>query len=292
MTSESIATITVMSDDNPPSQDRDELRDELERRDALLAELLRSGQLDMAALTKRGIVIAEAKSTGAAAREAEAQAAHYAMPGASPRAVRRSGPPRREFVLDAADALRAPASPRLNADIVAIREGVELRPRQYSSIRREDEQTYRRRPEAHARYLVPAIDHDTLAPYKGVVAASDWELERRIATPRALRLWHLDHVLAVLDLLEALIADEADAERVARAERVVWQLARTVPDALVPGKAIDHARVRDAVKAERDELEPLDEPVRTRVVEQLRALPPSARLWGRELRDVKESETG
>lgn len=249
---------------------------------------MRDGRIDAAVLTEHGIDVLEFKHRAVPVEEAERQVREYAraVPGARTRVVRRAGPPRRELVLEAADALGAPASPRLNAEMIALREGVELSPRQYSSLRREDETSYQRRPGGQARYLVPAIDWNTLEPFKGVVAASDWPLEERIATPRALRLWHLRHTLAVLGLWELLLVEGAEEERSERAERVLWQLARSVPDALQPGVPPDGSRVREAVAAERDELEPLDVPLREQTALQLAALPQAAQLWGRTIHDA------
>src|ERR1700712_4030542 len=88
--------------------------------------------------------------------------------------------PAREHAHRALMLLQAPAAPKL---IVAVHDGFfpgDLSASKLSSLRRDEERSYRAAPGARPYYLCPALTHDLLSPARALVTISTWTLEQRI----------------------------------------------------------------------------------------------------------------
>ncbi|TQS42565.1 hypothetical protein [Cryptosporangium phraense] len=148
--------------------------------------------------------------------------------------------PLREQVHQALALLGAPAAPRL---IVAVHEafsGGEVPSARLTSLRRDEERSYRSAPHARPYYLCAALTHDLLAPSRGLLAISTWPMATRIIGPLSPRV---DFLTAAIHLAEQLqrIPDPGPA-----ATRLLWRFA-----ANIPGAKQDPAAVARAAEAER-----------------------------------------
>ncbi|GAA0938811.1 hypothetical protein [Nonomuraea longicatena] len=179
----------------------------------------------------------------------------------------------RERVHQALDVLGAPAQPRL---VVAVSEAFfagGLRSAQLTSIRRDEERSFRAAPYGRPYYLCAALT-DRLSPARGLLAQSGWPLERRMVGPLSPRVDFLTCARAVA----ARVAGAAEPSQ--EALRLLARMGRNIPggELVELGRDVDPARVAElaaaelAVHAERDTLhraelarrarEQLDDPAR------------------------------
>ena len=119
--------------------------------------------------------------------------------------------PLREQVHHALTLLTVPAAPRL---IVAVHEAFfsgEMVPARLTSLRRDEERSYRSAPNARPYYLCPALTADLLAPARGLLAVSTWTMADRIVGPLSPRVHYLTSAIQVADYVARL--DEHGADR-------------------------------------------------------------------------------
>ncbi|UFS99603.1 hypothetical protein [Nocardia huaxiensis] len=156
-----------------------------------------------------------------------------------------AGVPVREHVHRALTLLSVPAAPRL---IVSVHEGFfsgELVAARLTSLRRDEERSFRGAPLARPYYICAALTVDLLAPARGLMAVSTWPLERRVVGPLSART---DLLTAVIRLAEHV----SKAERVSPSgHRVLRQLSATIPGVRSTGLEVDADAV---IAAARDEL--------------------------------------
>jgi hypothetical protein len=158
--------------------------------------------------------------------------------------------PIRDQVLTSLRMLTRPSAARLIVDVARARFGENLPPGRLASLRRDDERSYQRAPGSRPAYLVPALSHDRLAPVRGLVALSSWPLEVRIIAPASPRVDMLHALAALIDTSEK----HKETAWARSLERILWRLARTVPDAVDPRSDLDLGRARNAVAVELAEL--------------------------------------
>ncbi|WP_327582066.1 hypothetical protein OHA25_39850 [Nonomuraea sp. NBC_00507] len=154
----------------------------------------------------------------------------------------------REQVHQGLRLLGATAQPRL---IVAVSEaflGGTIRSTQLTSLRRDEERSFRSSPYGRPYYLCAALT-DRLSPARGLLTLSSWPLERRVVGPLSPRV----------DFLTCAIAVASHAAEDERAARLLVRMARNIPGATNgslapphPGRVIEAARAELAVHAERD----------------------------------------
>ncbi|MFC8532208.1 hypothetical protein [Nocardia sp. NPDC057227] len=166
------------------------------------------------------------------------------QPGAEP--VREIVPavPVREHVHRALTLLGAPAAPKLvlavhdaffSGDLVAAR---------LTSLRRDEERSFRAAPLARPYYICSALNADLLAPARGLLAVSSWPTERRVVGPLSPRVDLLTATIRLAEHLAALPEPGPDARR------VVWKLAVSVPGVRGAPDAIDLERVVESAGRE------------------------------------------
>ncbi|MEU8001146.1 hypothetical protein AB0B66_08310 [Catellatospora sp. NPDC049111] len=162
--------------------------------------------------------------------------------------VRPSAPllPLREQVHQALVLLGAPAAPKL---IIAVHEAFqagEMVPARLTSLRRDEERSFRSAPYARPYYLCSALTSDLLSPARGLLAVSTWPMERRIIGPLSPRV----------DFLTAAIRLAEHVERIPNpspaAVRLLWRFAANIPDAALRADAMTPVNVATAAKAELD----------------------------------------
>ncbi|MEV0612275.1 hypothetical protein AB0I81_03055 [Nonomuraea sp. NPDC050404] len=165
-------------------------------------------------------------------------------------------PPRlvtvREQVHQGLRLLGACAQPRL---IVAVSDaffGGTIRSGQLTSLRRDEERSFRSSPFGRPYYLCAALT-DRLSPARGLLTLSAWPLERRVVGPLSPRV---DFLTCAIAVARREAENEADEER---AGRLLVRMARNIPGATDgalgapdPGRVIEAARAELRVHAERD----------------------------------------
>jgi hypothetical protein len=139
--------------------------------------------------------------------------------------------------------LMMPASPKLVDQVCRGLWGVELGVA--TSLRRDEERSWRSAPGSRPFYVCPALHHATLKPVRALLTLSTWELEQRICSPVS----PLTHRLVVASRVAEAIAN-LGATTTSQAELLTW-LAADIPGAL-PGNGSaglpDPRQVHDAAE--------------------------------------------
>jgi hypothetical protein len=154
--------------------------------------------------------------------------------------------PLREQVHQALVLLGAPAAPKL---IIAVHEAFqvgEMVPARLTSLRRDEERSFRSAPYSRPYYLCPALTHDLLAPARGLLAVSTWPMQQRIVGPLSPRVDFLTSAVRLADHIER-IPNPTPA-----AIRLLWRFAANIPDAAVSADAMAPPGVAQAARAELD----------------------------------------
>ena len=152
--------------------------------------------------------------------------------------------PLREQVHQALTLLTVPAAPRL---ISAVHEALfagAIPAARLTSLRRDEERSFRTAPFGRPYYLCAALTADLLAPVRGLLAVSTWPMERRVIGPLSPRV---DYLTAAVQIAESVqrIASPGPA-----AWRLLWRFAVNIPGGSArPGEA-GAAAVARAARAE------------------------------------------
>ncbi|MFZ3494659.1 hypothetical protein ACODT5_15775 [Streptomyces sp. 5.8] len=203
-------------------------------------------------------------------------------------AARGSQLPAREHVHRALMLLGVPAAPKL---IVGVHEAFfpgELSASKLSSLRRDEERSYRSSPGARPYYLCPALAHDLLTPVRALITISTWTLEQRVIGPLSPRVDFLTGALRIAEAVHTSAADGPSPE----ALRLLWRFAVNIPDAMPRnasghGGALDAQQVIGAAQAELDVHTDTDRATRAAAARQARkSLGDDEQLFGAPLRGV------
>lgn len=185
---------------------------------------------------------------GAAVAVAGAAAARGGGPlppeGAATTPARGSLLPLREQVHQALTLLAAPAAPKLvsavhEAFFTGLIPSVRL-----TSLRRDEERSFRSAPFARPYYVCAALTAELLAPARGVLAVSTWPLDRRVIGPLSPRVNYLS---AAIRVAESYLRIPGPGPA---AQRLLWRLAANIPGASGGARNMDPARVARAAQAE------------------------------------------
>ncbi|HMH94052.1 MAG TPA: hypothetical protein VK586_23605 [Streptosporangiaceae bacterium] len=152
--------------------------------------------------------------------------------------------PIREQVHQALTLLGVPAAARL---ILAVHDAFfsgPLVPARLTSIRRDEERSFRAAPHARAYYLCAALTADLLAPARGLLAVSTWKLDRRVIGPLSPRVDYLTAAVHVAQGIQRL--PDAGAE----APRLLRKFAANIPGVHAGAQSIDPDQVIQAARAE------------------------------------------
>jgi hypothetical protein len=183
----------------------------------------------------------------------------------------------RQAVIGALAEIGVPSRARLVADYAEARFGERVEPRAFAALRRDERRAWGK-GSARPTYVVPALEGRFYQPIRGLLALSDWPLERRLIGPWSERA---DHLAATAQLARQLAwlnnRDQDGAERLAP---VVAGMALSIPGAM-DGAGVDTARVEDAAEAERAGLFARDDPWRREAAARAREqLIDEQQLWG------------
>jgi hypothetical protein len=180
--------------------------------------------------------------------------------------------PIREVVLDIADELGVPISPRLISDYAVATLGMSIPPTRFGSLRRDEERAYRRDPHARPAWVGPAINAAGLAAIPRLIVSSAWEPERRLIGARTLRVNHLK----VLLNLTNKVADADD-----RVKKALLAMVGRFATWLPIGAKLDIEDVALKANAELANIEPQDREQRAAAARELVKMVPMFQLWGR-----------
>ncbi|MBH0780025.1 hypothetical protein [Nocardia bovistercoris] len=150
----------------------------------------------------------------------------------------------RDHVHRALTLLSAPASPKV---VMAVHEGFfsgQLVAARLTSLRRDEERSFRAAPYGRPFYICAALTTDLIAPARGLLAVSTWSLARRMIGPLSPRV---DLLTAVIRLAEHMVDQNATGPA---AQRVLWRLAVSVPGVAGSADALDPAAVAAAARRE------------------------------------------
>ncbi|MCA2223798.1 hypothetical protein [Nonomuraea aurantiaca] len=147
--------------------------------------------------------------------------------------------------------LGACAQPRLIVAVGAAFCGGTLRSNQLTSLRRDEERSFKSSPYGRPYYLCAALT-DRLSPARGLLAASTWPQARRMVGPLSPRVDFLTCAIAVAEQVGDALIEPGGARLLAR-------MARNIPGAIDgdlgppdPARVIEAARAELAVHVERD----------------------------------------
>jgi hypothetical protein len=203
--------------------------------------------------------------------------------------------PAREHAHRALMLLQTPAAPKL---IVSVHEAFypgELSASKLSSLRRDEERSYRAAPGARPYYLCPALTHDLLSPARALVTISTWRLEQRIIGPLSPRADFLTGAIRIAEAIRGSV-DSPDTAASPTAWRLLWRFAVNIPGATSTKPAADVGtpdpnQVIDAARAELDVHADTDHATRAESARRARKqLSDTQQLFGASLRDVRHRQ--
>jgi hypothetical protein len=152
--------------------------------------------------------------------------------------------PLREQVYEALSLLQVPAAPKLIATVHEAFFGATFPTTRVTSLKRDEERSFRTAPFARPYYICAALSADYLAPSRGLLAVSTWPLELRVIGSLSPRV---DFLTAAIRVAEAI---ERIPEPPAAARRLLERFAASVSGAISPGGGADPAAVSEAARAE------------------------------------------
>lgn len=151
--------------------------------------------------------------------------------------------PLREQVHQALTLLTVPAAPRL---ISAVHEAFfagSIPGSRLTSLRRDEERSFRTAPFARPYYLCAALIADYLAPVRGLLAISTWPIEKRVIGSLSPRVDYLTAAIQIAGSLQRI------PEPSRAATRLAWRFAANIPGA-ARGDRPDPEVIADAARAE------------------------------------------
>lgn len=164
--------------------------------------------------------------------------------------------PLREQVHQALSLLTVPAAPRLIATVHEAFFTSAFPTARLTSMRRDEERSFRTAPFARPYYICAALTADLLAPARGLLAVSTWPVERRVIGSLSPRVDFLTGAIRVAEAIERLPSP------VPAARRLLWRFAASIPAAAQSAASMRPGLVRQAALAELDVHEAADNKTR------------------------------
>ncbi len=153
--------------------------------------------------------------------------------------------PLREQVYEALSLLQVPAAPKLIATVHEAFFGSTFPTTRVTSLKRDEERSFRTAPFARPYYICAALSADYLSPSRGLLAVSTWPMERRVIGSLSPRVDFLTAAVRVADAIERIPTPPPTARR------LLQRFAASIPGA--SGEARDQVKpdvVRQAADAE------------------------------------------
>jgi hypothetical protein len=240
---------------------------------------------------------AELRRAEQAWEDALADAVPQARPALEPQSPAPSGSllPLREQVYEALSLLHVPAAPKLIATVHEAFFGSTFPTTRVTSLKRDEERSFRTSPFARPYYICAALSADYLSPSRGLLAVSTWPLERRVIGSLSPRVDFLTAAIRVADAIERIPAPPLAARR------LLQRFAASIPGAAPTSQTTltsaspDQVRpdvVRQAADAELSVHADADSRMRKEAADRARKqLGDAEQLFGAKLRPVTD-ETG
>jgi hypothetical protein len=194
--------------------------------------------------------------------------------------------PIREQVHRALTLLTVPAAPKL---IIAVHETFfagEIPGTRLTSLRRDEERSFRSAPHARPYYICSALTADLLGTARGLLAVSTWPLDQRIVGPLSPRV---DFLVAAIQICEQVTRMPSPGPS---ALRMLWRLAANIPGAADGFDATKPAAIARAAEAELDVHREADRAHREAAAARARTqLDDTEQLFGSRLRLIPHTST-
>jgi hypothetical protein len=152
--------------------------------------------------------------------------------------------PLREQVYEALSMLQVPAAPRLIATVHEAFFATTFPTAKVTSLRRDEERSFRTAPFARPYYICAALSADFLSPSRGLLTVSTWPMERRVIGSLSPRVDFLEAAIRVAEAIERLPTS------VPAATRLLRRFAASVPGAAQGPAGTTPASVMAAAEAE------------------------------------------
>jgi hypothetical protein len=208
-------------------------------------------------------------------------------PGPQPAEPPGSLLPLREQVYEALSLLQVPAAPKLIATVHEAFFGSTFPTTRVTSLKRDEERSFRSAPFARPYYICAALSADYLAPSRGLLAVSTWPLERRMIGSLSPRVDFLTAAIRVAEAIER-IPEPPDAAR-----RLLQRFAASIPGGSIPGAGANPAAVKEAAAAELTVHADADDRARRAAAERARQLKQPEQLFGTtSLREIAREAAG
>jgi hypothetical protein len=210
-----------------------------------------------------------------------------AVPAAEARPSPEPGPPGsllplREQVYEALSLLQVPAAPKLIATVHEAFFGSTFPTAKVTSLKRDEERSFRTAPFARPYYICAALSADYLSPSRGLLAVSTWPMERRIIGSLSPRADFLTEAIRVADAIERIPTAPLTARR------LLQRFAASIPGAA--GETGDEVKpdvVRRAAEAELSVHSDADSRMRKEAADRARRqLADAEQLFGGKLQPV------
>lgn len=228
-----------------------------------------------------------AAATASAAPEPAETASGQAVPGAGPAAG--SGEPGsllplREQVYEALSLLQVSAAPKLIATVHEAFFGSTFPTTRVTSLKRDEERSFRTAPFARPYYICAALSADYLSPSRGLLAVSTWPMEKRVIGSLSPRVDFLTAAIRVADAIERIPTPPVTARR------LLQRFAASIPGATQPTARPDQVKpdvVRQAADAELSVHADADSRMRREAADRARRqLADAEQLFGAKLQPV------
>jgi hypothetical protein len=121
--------------------------------------------------------------------------------------------PLREQVYEALSLLQVPAAPKLIATVHEAFFGSTFPTTRVTSLKRDEERSFRTAPFARPYYICAALSADYLSPSRGLLAVSTWPMERRVIGSLSPRVDFLTAAIRVAEAIERIPTPPVTARR-------------------------------------------------------------------------------
>lgn len=197
--------------------------------------------------------------------------------------------PLREQVHEALRLLTVPATPKLIATVHEAFFAATFASSKLTSLKRDEERSFRLAPYARPYYLCAALTADRLSPVRGLLAVSTWPGERRVIGSLSPRV---DFLVSAINIASAVdrLPDQAD---ITTAQRLLARFAANIPGAPKHPATLDTRAVIEAAQAELAVHEPDDSQVRRTAAQRAREqLDDAAQLFGARFEQLGNQQLG
>jgi hypothetical protein len=144
--------------------------------------------------------------------------------------------PLREQVYEALSLLQVPAAPKLIATVHEAFFGSTFPTTRVTSLKRDEERSFRGAPFARPYYICAALSADYLTPSRGLLAVSTWPMERRVVGSLSPRVDFLTAAIRVAEAIERIPTPPATARR------LLHRFAASIPGAVQPAPDANQIR--------------------------------------------------